>query len=203
MIYDPDKLLLLAGPCSLESLDICRTVADTLKQLEAKHSDLTILFKGSFDKANRTSSKSERGAGIEAGLEIFKAIQEEYGLRTITDIHLPDQCAALGTVVDALQIPAFLCRQTDLLVAAAATGCAINVKKGQFLSPQEMQFVVQKLEDSGKFDKPIVTAITEAPTFYIAEEYHQDFYKKQSARYKIYAEASGRKGFLEETWSED
>lgn len=149
MIYDPDKLLLLAGPCSLESLDICRRVADTLKQLEAKHSDLTILFKGSFDKANRTSSKSERGVGIDAGLEIFKAIHEEYGFRTITDIHLPDQCAALGTVVDALQIPAFLCRQTDLLVAAAATGCAINVKKGQFLSPQEMKFVVQKLEDSG------------------------------------------------------
>jgi len=149
MIYDPDKLLLLAGPCSLESLDICRTVADTLKQLEEKHSDLTILFKGSFDKANRTSSKSERGTGIDAGLEIFKTIREEYGFRTITDIHLPDQCTSLGTVVDALQIPAFLCRQTDLLVAAAATGCAINIKKGQFLSPQEMQFVVQKLEDSG------------------------------------------------------
>ena len=149
MIYDPDKLLLLAGPCSLESLDTCRPVADTLAALQEKHPELNILFKGSFDKANRTSIKSNRGTGLEDGLEIFKTIRSEYGFKTITDIHLPEQCAAVGTVVDALQIPAFLCRQTDLLAAAAKTDCAVNVKKGQFLSPYEMEFVTNKLEEAG------------------------------------------------------
>jgi 2-dehydro-3-deoxyphosphooctonate aldolase (KDO 8-P synthase) len=148
MIYDSEKLLLLAGPCSLESLDICRPVADALAVLQQKHPELNILFKGSFDKANRTSISSDRGTGLEGGLEIFRAIKAEYGFKTITDIHLPEQCAAVGAVVDALQIPAFLCRQTDLLVAAAETGCAVNVKKGQFLSPYEMQFVTNKLEEA-------------------------------------------------------
>ncbi|MGB0744521.1 MAG: 3-deoxy-8-phosphooctulonate synthase, partial [Opitutales bacterium] len=148
MIYDSEKLLLLAGPCSLESLDTCRPVAEALAALQEKHPELNILFKGSFDKANRTSIQSNRGTGLEAGLEIFNTIKTEYGFRTITDIHLPEQCAAVGEVVDALQIPAFLCRQTDLLVAAAATGCAINVKKGQFLSPYEMEFVTNKLEEA-------------------------------------------------------
>ena len=149
MIYDPNKLLLLAGPCSLESLDTCRPVADALAKLQEKHTELNILFKGSFDKANRTSIKSNRGTGLDAGLEIFQAIQSEYGFKTVTDIHTPEQCEAVGAVVDALQIPAFLCRQTDLLVAAAATDCAINVKKGQFLSPYEMKFVTNKLEEAG------------------------------------------------------
>lgn len=149
MIYDPNKLLLLAGPCSLESLDTCRPVADALAALQQKHPELNILFKGSFDKANRTSIKSNRGTGIDGGLEIFKTIAKEYGFKTVTDIHLPEQCEKVGQVVDALQIPAFLCRQTDLLVAAAATGCAINVKKGQFLSPYEMEYVTQKLEEAG------------------------------------------------------
>jgi 2-dehydro-3-deoxyphosphooctonate aldolase (KDO 8-P synthase) len=149
MIYDPAKLLLLAGPCSLESLDTCRPVADALAALQSKHPELNILFKGSFDKANRTSIGSNRGTGIDEGLEIFRTIKSEYGFKTVTDIHLPDQCAIVGAVVDALQIPAFLCRQTDLLVAAAKTDCAINVKKGQFLSPYEMQFVTNKLEEAG------------------------------------------------------
>jgi 2-dehydro-3-deoxyphosphooctonate aldolase (KDO 8-P synthase) len=149
MIYDSEKLLLLAGPCSLESLDTCRPVADALAALQQKHPELNILFKGSFDKANRTSITSDRGTGLEAGLEIFKTIKAEYGFKTITDIHTPDQCAAVGAVVDAMQIPAFLCRQTDLLVAAAKTDCAINVKKGQFLSPYEMSFVTNKLEEAG------------------------------------------------------
>jgi len=149
MIHHPDKLLLLAGPCSLESLDTCRPVAEQLAELQAIHPELNILFKGSFDKANRTSIKSNRGTGIEEGLQIFETIKSEYGFKTITDIHLPEQCAPVGAVVDALQIPAFLCRQTDLLVAAAATGCAINVKKGQFLSPYEMEFVTNKLEEAG------------------------------------------------------
>jgi len=149
MIFDSSKLLLIAGPCSLEGLDTCRPVADTLASLQQKHPELNILFKGSFDKANRTSIGSNRGTGLEEGLNIFRTIQSEYGFKTITDIHLPDQCAPVGTVVDALQIPAFLCRQTDLLVAAAATDCAINVKKGQFLSPYEMKFVTHKLEEAG------------------------------------------------------
>ena len=148
MIYNPEKLLLIAGPCSLESLDTCRPVADTLTELQQKHSELNILFKGSFDKANRTSITSKRGAGLEAGLEIFNTIKSEYGFRTLTDVHAPDQCGKVAEVIDALQIPAFLCRQTDLLVAAAKTGRAVNVKKGQFLSPHEMAFVTQKLEYS-------------------------------------------------------
>ena len=146
MIYDSEKLLLLAGPCSLESLDTCRPVADALAALQQQHPQLNILFKGSFDKANRTSISSDRGTGLDAGLEIFQTIKAEYGFKTITDIHTPEQCATVGAVVDAMQIPAFLCRQTDLLVAAAKTDCAINVKKGQFLSPQEMTFVPTKLQ---------------------------------------------------------
>ncbi len=149
MLHNPDQLLLLAGPCSLESLETCRPVADALKALQEQHPELNILFKGSFDKANRTSIGSDRGTGLDRGLEIFQTIKAEYGFKTITDIHLPEQCEAVGAVVDALQIPAFLCRQTDLLLAAAKTDCAINVKKGQFLSPQEMQFVVKKLEEAG------------------------------------------------------
>jgi 2-dehydro-3-deoxyphosphooctonate aldolase (KDO 8-P synthase) len=149
MIHDPNKLLLLAGPCSLESLDTCRPVAEALAALQQKHPELNILFKGSFDKANRTSIQSNRGTGLEEGLEIFQTIQSEYGFKTVTDIHLPEQCEAVSKVIDALQIPAFLCRQTDLLVAAAATDCAINVKKGQFLSPYEMAFVTNKLEEAG------------------------------------------------------
>lgn len=149
MIYDSEKLLLLAGPCSLESLDTCRPVADALAALQQQHPQLNILFKGSFDKANRTSISSDRGTGLDAGLEIFQTIKAEYGFKTITDIHTPEQCATVGAVVDAMQIPAFLCRQTDLLVAAAKTDCAINVKKGQFLSPYEMTFVTNKLKEAG------------------------------------------------------
>ena len=149
MIYDPEKLLLIAGPCSLEGIDTCRPVAEALAALQEKHSELNILFKGSFDKANRTSIGSNRGTGLDAGMEIFQTIKAEYGFSAITDIHTPEQCATVGAVVDALQIPAFLCRQTDLLLAAAKTECAINVKKGQFLSPYEMEFVTNKLEEAG------------------------------------------------------
>ncbi len=149
MIYDPEKLLLIAGPCSLESLDTCRPVAEALAALQEKHSELNILFKGSFDKANRTSIGSNRGTGLDAGMEIFQTVKAEYGFRAITDVHTPEQCATVGAVVDALQIPAFLCRQTDLLLAAAKTECAINVKKGQFLSPYEMEFVTNKMEEAG------------------------------------------------------
>ena len=146
MLYQSDKLLLIAGPCSLESLDLSRQVADSLASLQQKHPALNILFKGSFDKANRTSIHSQRGTGMEEGLHIFQKIKEEYGFPLLTDIHHPEQAKPVAEIVEALQIPAFLCRQTDLLSAAAKTGRTVNIKKGQFLSPAEMSHVVQKLE---------------------------------------------------------
>lgn len=146
MIYDKSKLLVIAGPCSLESRELSFRVAEVVAELAQKKSrDVNFLFKGSFDKANRTSVKSPRGTGLEEGLEILKAVRSEFGLKVITDVHESAQCPAVGEVCDALQIPAFLCRQTDLLVAAAKTGKAVNVKKGQFLSPYEMKYVVAKL----------------------------------------------------------
>ena len=149
MIYDSEKLLVIAGPCSLENIDISTTVAKELDRIRVKYPQLNIIFKGSFDKANRTSVTSDRGPGIENGLEIHQKIKAEFGFPCLTDIHTPDQCATVAEVCDVLQIPAFLCRQTDLLVAAAATPATVNVKKGQFLSPYEMEFVVKKLEASG------------------------------------------------------
>lgn len=148
MLYTPDKLLLIAGPCSLENKTVCCRVADVLAALRERFTDINIIFKGSLDKANRTSLSSERGPGLEAGLELLRQVKNDYNFPVLTDIHLPEQAAPIGEVCDVLQIPAFLCRQTDLLVAAAKTGCIVNVKKGQFLSPQEMEFVVRKLEDS-------------------------------------------------------
>lgn len=147
-----EKLLLIAGPCSLENAAVCRSVADTLAMLRDKYPVLQIVFKGSFDKANRTSIGSDRGTGIDEGLALHAMIKKEYGFPTLTDIHLPEQCAKVAEVCDVLQIPAFLCRQTDLLVAAAKTGAIVNVKKGQFLSPYEMEFVVKKLEQAGAAD---------------------------------------------------
>ncbi|MFP4166801.1 MAG: 3-deoxy-8-phosphooctulonate synthase [Opitutales bacterium] len=149
MLHDPSRLLLIAGPCSLESLEISRAVAHRLTELGKQHPELNIIFKGSFDKANRTSLQSDRGTGLEAGLDIFRKIRSEFGFRTLTDVHLPEQCARVAEEADVLQIPAFLCRQTDLLLAAAATKRTVNVKKGQFLSPGEMRFVVNKLEEAG------------------------------------------------------
>jgi len=149
MIYDPQKLLLLAGPCSLESEETCRAVAAVLAELREREPLLNIVFKGSFDKANRTSLNGRRGPGMERGLELLALVRSEFGFPVVTDIHEPDQCPEVSEVVDVLQIPAFLCRQTDLLVAAARTGRAVNVKKGQFLSPSEMKFVTAKLSESG------------------------------------------------------
>lgn len=147
-IFDPKKLLLIAGPCSLEGEETCREVAETLIALRENHSELNIIFKGSFDKANRTSLKGPRGLGIKEGLRLLKMIAKDYGFPVTTDIHNIEQVNEVAEVCDILQIPAFLCRQTDLLIAAAQTGKAVNVKKGQFLSPFEMKFVVQKLEES-------------------------------------------------------
>ncbi|MDP0500767.1 MAG: 3-deoxy-8-phosphooctulonate synthase [Verrucomicrobiota bacterium JB022] len=145
-LFDPQRLLLIAGPCSLESFDTSLQVARELKRLAAAHQDLNIVFKGSFDKANRTSLDSPRGPGMKEGLEILQAVKDETGFPVLTDIHYPDQAATVGQVCDVLQIPAFLCRQTDLLIAAAQTSRVVNVKKGQFLSPAEMRFVIDKLE---------------------------------------------------------
>ncbi|MBI2517448.1 MAG: 3-deoxy-8-phosphooctulonate synthase [Opitutae bacterium] len=147
MIFDPQKLLLIAGPCSLENESVCRAAADTLKKIGAAHPELTIVFKGSFDKANRTSLGGDRGTGMEEGLALLALIKQEYGFPVLTDVHERQQAPRVAEVCDVLQIPAFLCRQTDLLLAAAATGRTVNVKKGQFLSPQEMEFVVAKLRD--------------------------------------------------------
>ncbi|HWA28863.1 MAG TPA: 3-deoxy-8-phosphooctulonate synthase [Lacunisphaera sp.] len=147
MLFDPKRLLLIAGPCSLENETVCRSVAEGLSRLAKKHKELNIVFKGSFDKANRTSLGG-RGTGLKEGLRLLALIKQEYGFPVLTDIHERQQAAPVAKVCDVLQIPAFLCRQTDLLVAAAKTGAVVNVKKGQFLSPQEMEFVVTKLRQS-------------------------------------------------------
>jgi 2-dehydro-3-deoxyphosphooctonate aldolase (KDO 8-P synthase) len=144
MLFDPKRLLLIAGPCSLENEAVCRAVAEALVKLGKQHRELNIIFKGSFDKANRTSLGG-RGTGLKQGLRLLALIKKDYGFPVLTDIHERQQCAPVAKVCDVLQIPAFLCRQTDLLLAAAKTGAVVNVKKGQFLSPQEMEFVVGKL----------------------------------------------------------
>jgi len=149
MLFDPAKLLLIAGPCSLENERVCRAVAETLVAVRRAQPDLNIVFKGSFDKANRTSLGGPRGTGLEAGLALLALIKREYGFPVLTDIHDAAQVAPVAAVCDVLQIPAFLCRQTDLLLAAAATDRVVNVKKGQFLSPQEMEHVTAKLREGG------------------------------------------------------
>lgn len=148
MIFDAKKLLLIAGPCSLESEATCRAVAEALVQLGRRHPELNLVFKGSFDKANRTSLTGDRGPGLEEGLRLLALVKREYGFPVLTDFHERGQATAVAAVCDVLQIPAFLCRQTDLLLAAAATGRVVNVKKGQFLSPPEMRFVVDKLVEA-------------------------------------------------------
>ena len=141
-------LALIAGPCQLESRAHALEIASALKEIAA-HVGIGLVYKTSFDKANRTSSRSARGIGLDAALPIFAEIREKLGLPVLTDVHEPAQCARVAQVVDVLQIPAFLCRQTDLLVAAAETGRAINVKKGQFLAPWDMTNVVAKLTGAG------------------------------------------------------
>jgi 2-dehydro-3-deoxyphosphooctonate aldolase (KDO 8-P synthase) len=139
---------LIAGPCVLESRAHALETASALKEI-ASRLKLGLVYKSSFDKANRTSSTSARGLGLKAALPIFAELRESVGLPVITDVHQPDQCAAVAEAVDVLQIPAFLCRQTDLLLAAAATGKPVNVKKGQFLAPWDMKNVVAKLVGAG------------------------------------------------------
>ena len=141
------KFILIAGPCVIESEENAMLIAEKVKG-RAEKLDLDYYFKASFDKANRTSITSFRGPGIEDGLRILQKIKDKYGLKLCTDIHEPWQAEKAAEVVDILQIPAFLCRQTDLLVAAAKTGKLVNVKKAQFLAPWDMGNVVRKLEDS-------------------------------------------------------
>jgi 2-dehydro-3-deoxyphosphooctonate aldolase (KDO 8-P synthase) len=141
-------LTVIAGPCVLESYDLAARIAESLSNLCLKY-NLGFVFKASFDKANRTSLESYRGLGIDEGLQIMQRIGSELGVPLTTDIHLPEQAAATAEVCQLLQIPAFLSRQTDLLLAAARTGRAVNVKKGQFLAPWDMAHVVNKLESTG------------------------------------------------------
>jgi 2-dehydro-3-deoxyphosphooctonate aldolase (KDO 8-P synthase) len=147
MLFDPQKLLLIAGPCSLENEQVCRAVAEQLAELRAARPELNIVFKGSFDKANRTSLEGARGTGIDTGLALLAMVKREYMFPVLTDVHESTQVDAVAAVCDVVQIPAFLCRQTDLLLAAAATGRVVNVKKGQFLSPAEMTHVTAKLRE--------------------------------------------------------
>jgi 2-dehydro-3-deoxyphosphooctonate aldolase (KDO 8-P synthase) len=141
-------LAVIAGPCALESREHALETAAALKEIAARLG-IGLVYKTSFDKANRTSAGSRRGIGLAQALPIFAEIRERAGLPVITDVHQPDQCAPVADAVDALQIPAFLCRQTDLLVAAARTGKPVNVKKGQFLAPWDMKHVVGKVVGAG------------------------------------------------------
>ena len=141
-------LFLIAGPCAIESRDHAVATAGRLKEICAGLG-IPLVYKSSFDKANRTSGGSFRGPGIGEGLAALEAVKKECGLPVLTDVHLPGQCAEAAAVADVLQIPAFLCRQTDLLVAAAETGAAVNIKKAQFLAPWDMEHVVEKVVSAG------------------------------------------------------
>ena len=142
------KTTFIAGPCVIESQELLYTVAEKLVEINQKL-EVDIIFKASFDKANRTSISSFRGPGLERGLEMLANVKSKYGLKLLTDIHESYQAEAVGQVVDVLQIPAFLCRQTDLLVAAAQTGKVVNIKKAQFLSGPDMKYPVEKAKEAG------------------------------------------------------
>jgi len=147
-IANNKRFTLIAGPCQLENEAHAIRISSELKKITAELG-INFIYKTSFDKANRTSLKGKRGMGLEKSLPIFDKIREEVGVPVLTDIHTTEQCSKVAKHVDVLQIPAFLCRQTDLLIAAAKTGKIINVKKGQFLAPWDMANVIKKIEDSG------------------------------------------------------
>lgn len=148
-------LVIIAGPCQMESRQHALDMSGALKEMAGKLG-IGLIYKTSYDKANRTSLKGVRGVGLEDSLPIFAEIRDKMGLAVLTDVHEREHCARLANAVDILQIPAFLCRQTDLLIAAGETGLAVNVKKGQFLAPWEMKNVVDKIDSTGN-DKTIVT----------------------------------------------
>lgn len=143
-----DKLTVLAGPCVIEDYDCLAVVAEKLKQVTEK-TGINYVFKSSYDKANRSTIESYRGPGIDKGLEYLARIKKEFDLPIVTDVHLPQDMEKVAEVADIIQIPAFLCRQTDLLVAAAKTGKIVNIKKGQFLAPHQMQALAKKVSESG------------------------------------------------------
>jgi 2-dehydro-3-deoxyphosphooctonate aldolase (KDO 8-P synthase) len=148
MLSAPRRLSLIAGPCVIENERLCFQVAESLQKTCAKLG-IPYIFKASYDKANRSSAKSFRGPGIEEGLAILARVRDKFGLPVLTDVHTEEQVASAADAVDILQIPAFLCRQTDLIDAAVRSGRIVNIKKGQFLSPQEMGSVVRKAADAG------------------------------------------------------
>jgi 2-dehydro-3-deoxyphosphooctonate aldolase (KDO 8-P synthase) len=147
-IGNRERLSIIAGPCQMESRTHALETAQALKEM-AERLDIGLIYKTSYDKANRTSASAARGMGLESALPVFAEIRESLGLPTLTDVHEIEHCALVKDVIDVIQIPAFLCRQTDLLVAAAQTGRAINVKKGQFLAPWDMKNVIAKITGAG------------------------------------------------------
>jgi len=142
------SLVLIAGPCVIEGRVSCLALAGRLQNL-AEREDIPLIFKASYDKANRTSVKSFRGPGLEKGLEILQAVKERYSMPVLTDVHTPEEAAEAAHVVDVLQLPAFLCRQTDLVIALGETGKPVNIKKGQFMAPWDMKHVIEKVENTG------------------------------------------------------
>ncbi len=149
VVFGNDKpLSIIAGPCAMESRDHALEMATALKEITTKLG-MGLVYKSSFDKANRTSANSPRGLGLELALPIFAEVKESLGIPVLTDVHTAEQCARVAEVVDVLQIPAFLCRQTDMLIAAAETGAVVNVKKGQFLAPWDMKNVIEKVRGAG------------------------------------------------------
>ena len=145
---DSRRLFLIAGPCVIESEDLCRRVAEHVGSV-ADRLNIPYIFKASYDKANRTAGTSFRGPGFEKGLKILAAIRQDFDVPVLSDVHSPEEAEAAGPVLDCLQVPAFLCRQTDLIEAAAHCGKAVNLKKGQFLAPWDMKHVVAKAADAG------------------------------------------------------
>lgn len=147
-VGEKEKLLVIAGPCQIESEDHALFVAETLKDI-ASRLDINLVYKSSYDKANRTSISTQRGVGIDKGLAILDKVRRVHGLPVLTDVHTEEETKIAGEVVDIVQIPAFLCRQTDLLLAAGKTGKTINVKKGQFLAPPDMKYAAEKIASTG------------------------------------------------------
>lgn len=143
-----DQLVLLSGPCVVESRDLCHEIAGRLKEITSK-AGIQYIFKASYDKANRTSAASFRSIGMDQSLQILESIKQQFGLPVVTDVHESDQVEEVAAVVDVLQIPAFLCRQTDLLLAAGRSRRGINIKRGQFMAPEDMQYAVNKIKETG------------------------------------------------------
>lgn len=147
-VSNDNPLLVIAGPCQLENTNHAQMIAGKMAEICAAHG-AQFIFKGSYDKANRTSLSGKRGLGMDEGLKVMQSVKDSIGCPVLTDIHSPEQCATVAAVCDVMQIPAFLCRQTDLLLAAGETGAVINIKKGQFLAPWDMPNVVSKIESTG------------------------------------------------------